>query len=227
MKKTPPSLSAKEIQALDQLAINVYKIPSIILMENSGRAVSDVVSVLLKGKKRPSVVIVCGTGNNGGDGLVAARHLLNTNCRLKVFLVGRLNDVKNDPAVHLKILRNLNVPILEIFENSKDWQKDFKQADLMVDAIFGVGLNREISNPQRYVIESINKSKRKVLSVDVPSGLDATTGECFGVCVKAHTTVTFTFPKKGFFVNLGPSYVGRLAVAEIGIPKKIWTKEER
>ena len=98
---------------------------------------------------------------------------------------------------------------------------DLKKSRIIVDAIFGVGLNRDIEGPFKSVIEKINRSKASVISVDVPSGLDATTGKIHGVCVRAKTTVTLSFPKKGFFINEGPRQVGKIIVVDIGIPQKI------
>lgn len=214
------ALTAREIQKLDEMAIKEIGIPSIALMENAGRAVAMEVFQQLKKFSQKYVSIVCGLGNNAGDGFVCARHLINHNVQKKIFLIGKPDHLKDDAAINYRILRNLKVPIhsIESVASSKILDDDFKKSKIIVDAIFGVGLNREILNPFRSVIEKINSTKAHVISVDVPSGLDATTGKIYGVCVRAKTTVTFSFSKKGFFIDQGPRHVGKIVVADIGIP---------
>jgi len=215
------ALSALEIQKLDQIAIQKIGIPSIALMENAGRSVAQ--EVLRRAKRFPKkcVLIFCGLGNNAGDGFVCARHLINHNVRTKVFLIEKPDHLKDDAAVNYKILRNLKIPIhlIESTASLKIIDADFKKTKIIVDAIFGVGLNRDIEGLFKVVIEKINSAKAHVISVDVPSGLDATTGKIYGVCVRAKTTVTFSFAKKGFFINEGPRQVGRIVVVDIGIPR--------
>lgn len=216
------TLTTHQIKKLDQIAIEKIGIPSIALMENAGRSVA--MEVLHRAKRFPkkSVLIFCGLGNNGGDGFVCARHLINHNVPPKIFLIGNLDHLKDDAALNYRILRNLKVPIHSVksvasFEMLDD---DFKRYKIIVDAIFGVGLNRAILDPFKSVIEKINSAKAHVISVDVPSGLDATTGKIYGVCVQAKTTVTFSFAKKGFYLREGPMYVGKIVVADIGIPTR-------
>jgi len=217
------ALSALEIQKLDEIAIEEIGIPSIALMENAGRSVAQ--EVLRRAKRFPqkSVLIFCGLGNNAGDGFVCARHLINHNIQTKIFVIGNPDHLKNDAALNYKILRNLKIPIHVIKSTVflKTVDADFKKSKMIVDAIFGVGLNRAILDPFKSVIEKINSAKAHVISVDVPSGLDATTGKIHGVCVRAKTTVTFSFSKKGFYINEGPRQVGRIVVADIGIPRTL------
>ena len=99
--------------------------------------------------------------------------------------------------------------------------QEIKKADVVVDAIFGVGLNRKIDEPIRSLIEAVNTHAKRIVAVDIPSGLDGTTGKIYGVCVKADTTVTFSFPKKGLGINEGPRNTGKVVVVDIGIPKKL------
>ena len=216
------TVTAVQIQKLDEIAITQIGIPSLVLMENAGRLVSEEVLQHLRliKKSKSQVSIICGVGNNAGDGLVCARYLMNREVKVKVFLIGKPQNFKTDAAVNYQILKNLKVPIHWI-DSTHPIEKDFKQSRIVVDAIFGVGLNREISDPFKSVIETINEAKRFVVSVDVPSGLDATTGKIYGVCVRASLTLTFTFPKKGFFIAEGSHYVGKIVVADIGIPKKL------
>lgn len=214
-----PAVTTRQIRVLDKKAIEAIGIPSIVLMENAGRAVfRDVISRLKKRKKK-FVCVVCGIGHNAGDGFVAARHLLKAHIPTEVFLIGRARDLKNDAAVNYQILRRLHCPVNEIHRFNKKLSRCVDKADVVIDAIFGVGLNRRIKEPFKSIIEGINAYAGYVIAVDVPSGLDATTGKIQGVCVKAARTVTFSLPKKGFFKNDGPHYTGQIIVADIGIPK--------
>ncbi len=217
-------VSAKVIQDLDRLAIDHTGIPSLVLMENAGRAVAQEVMRQLKGKRKKPVSIVCGLGNNAGDGFVAARYLLNEGIEAKVFFIGKEQGLKNDAAVNASILKRLGYSIREIKKIDASFVQGIRQSAVIVDAIFGVGLNRWVEDPFRRVILVLNQEAKKIISVDVPSGLNSTTGEIYGVCVKAHTTVTFTLPKKGFYLKQGPYYVGKVRVVDIGIPRKLLRK---
>lgn len=213
------AFSVPQAQALDRLAIEKYGIPSIVLMENAGRAATQEVLKILKSRKRKAVCVFCGSGNNGGDGFVAARHLLNAGIKIKIFLVGKPQELKQDPAIFYHILKRLKCPLKSIRKMSVEVFKDLEKADMIVDAIFGIGLSRRIGEPFRSMIEAVNRAKKFVVALDVPSGLDATTGKIFGVCVKADLTVTFAVMKKGLLKNDGPHYSGKVIVADIGIPK--------
>ncbi|MCR4336394.1 MAG: NAD(P)H-hydrate epimerase [Candidatus Omnitrophica bacterium] len=216
------SVTVEQIRKLDQLAINQYGVPSLILMENAGRVVAQQVLNFLRCQENSHVAIFCGLGNNAGDGFVAARHLINFGVKVETFLIGSAKSLKNDAEVNYQILKNCGYKIKEIHRVDPSFKRVLRKADCLVDAIFGVGLNREILNPFRSVIEAMNVSRKKIIAVDVPSGLDATTGQIYGTCVKASQTVTFTFPKKGFFRKQGPEHVGKVVVVDIGIPKKIY-----
>lgn len=208
------AVSSAQMLAFDRFAIEQLGVPSLILMENAGRGLAEEILRSLKNKR--NVLIVCGTGNNGGDGLVSARHLLVAGIEPKVFLVGKEKDLKKDPEVNFEILKKLGI---KIFVYKKlEFQRAVKKSDVIVDALFGVGLNRNIGEPFCGVIEVLNRSKKKIISADVPSGLDATSGKIHGVCVKAHKTVAFSFAKKGFYKNHGPKVTGKVSVVSLGVP---------
>jgi len=221
-------VTVKQIQNLDNIAIGKYGISSIALMENAGRNVACEIIRLLKHKDTRSraltVCIICGTGNNAGDGFVIARHLINNNIKAKIFLIGRAKKLKHDAALNYQILKKLKYSIKECQKLSNDEIKIIKNANCVVDAIFGVGLNREITEPFKEFIQAINKNAKRIIAVDIPSGLDGTTGKIYGVCIKANTTVTFSFAKKGFYKAQGPKVVGKVVVADIGIPRKLKNK---
>lgn len=209
-----------QIQELDRWAIDELGIPSIALMENAGRAVAEVVLKKLKSKPKASVVIVCGTGNNGGDGFVVARHLLNKGLNVKIFLLGEDMWLKADAFINYRALINMGINVGSLLEMTPAFKRTLGSADVIVDAMFGVGLNRPVQEPYYGVIKAINAQKAYVVAVDVPSGLDGTTGGIYSICVKASVTVTFSYPKKGFFKNQGPRHTGKLEIADIGIPRK-------
>ena len=219
------SVTVQQIQNLDRIAIERYGIPPIVLMENAGRAVAEEVKKSLRGKKKPRVCVVCGLGNNAGDGFVVARHLINAGILTKIFLIGKARQLKYDAAVNCQILKKMKCPIIECRGTKFCAPTGFvARADIVVDAIFGVGLNREITGPFRSVIETINREAKYVVAVDIPSGLDGTAGAIYGACVKANKTVTFSFPKKGFLKNHGPRQTGKVVVVDIGIPVQVIKK---
>ncbi len=216
------SVTAKEIQELERWGIESIGIPSIVLMENAGRAVAQAVSQRYKSRRgslpRRRVSIICGRGNNAGDGLVAARHLLVKGIATKIFLIGTPSDLKADARMNLSILQNLDQPIRLLAKRDSIFLKELNECSMIVDAIFGIGLNRDVDEPFKGVIEAINQASQPVISVDVPSGLDATTGEIQGACVKANVTVTLGLMKTGLKQKRGPQQAGQIQVADIGIP---------
>jgi NAD(P)H-hydrate epimerase len=212
-------VSVRQIQKLDKIAIETYGVPSLALMENAGRAVSAEVLKALRGRR--NVCVICGLGNNAGDGFVLARHLINAGCNVSIVLIGRGTQLKEDAAVNYHILKKLKHPILEMKQVSDRVIGALKKSDIVVDAIFGVGLNRAVGSPFKEFIEAINHCSRRVIAVDTPSGLDATDGDIYAVCVKADKTVTFTFSKKGFTKRQGPKHVGKVVVVDIGIPRQL------
>ncbi len=212
------TVSVKQIQSWERKAIEKYGVPSLLLMENAGRSVAREVISCLKGKKRPRICIFCGGGNNAGDGFVVGRHLSNAETKVEIFLIGDPKRLKTDALSNYQILGRLKFPIHLVKTITPKIKAQLRSSQVIVDALFGVGLNREIKGVYKEVIDLINAAKKKVVAVDVPSGLDGTTGDIYGVCVKADVTVTFSFAKKGFFLKKGPRQVGRIIVADIGIP---------
>ncbi len=211
------------MRELDRKAIEDYGIPGLLLMENAGRNVAEETMLELETRSGNTVAVICGKGNNGGDGFVIARHLYNFGYEVHVFLLAKVNDVigDNDAGVNLKILRNMNVVVNEVLDdNSSNMMlTQLSSCSLVIDAIFGTGLKGELMEPSLSIVKKINELKVDVISVDIPSGLDCDKGTVLGECIKAFKTVTFALPKKGFFVGQGPHYVGELVVTDISIPK--------
>lgn len=208
---TVKPVTVREMQELDRNTIEDFCVPSIILMENAGRRVSEVAVDMLKSASHTKIAVFCGMGNNGGDGFVAGRYLARQGAEVYIYIIGDKSRIKNDPVVNLNILEKMGVRI----EKAKPGLKP--EADLIIDAIFGIGLKGEVKEPARSIIAELNKNKAPILSVDVPSGLDADTGEALGEAVKAKKTVTMQVPKKGFYINKGPEHVGEIVIADVGI----------
>ena len=150
--------------------------------------------------------MVCGKGNNGGDGFVAARHLLNAGVKVSVVVIGKVSRLKPDAKINYNILKKMKAKFTQKIGG-----------DLIIDALFGIGLNSGIRGPYVRVIRAINNSSIRVLSVDVPSGLDADTGKVQGIAIRANKTVTFVSPKRGFYRKDGPKYCGKIVKKNIGI----------
>ena len=217
MGRSSKILTAKEAKELDSKARELFGISTLILMENAGRAVFEEL-IRLK-PRRNSAAIFCGQGNNGGDGFVAARHLLTRGIRPDVFLVGEISAVKNEARVNLEILMKLGQRIAEVQEENLLAVKDkIKKYSLIIDALLGVGLKGEVRGIYADLIGIINSSSAYKLAVDIPSGLDATTGAVLGCCVRADKTVTFMHKKRGMTKAKGPKLCGEIVVGDLGIP---------
>ena len=208
-------LDRDSVRAVDRAAIAEYGIPGIVLMENAARALAVEARAMLP-ETAGSVVIVCGSGNNGGDGWALARHLHNAGSDITIAPLGAPRE-GGDAALNRRICRNMN--LLEIVGD--DLPARLADCDLVVDAIFGTGLDRPVTGAAATVIESINDSGRPVLAVDVPSGLDCDTGQPLGSTVRAARTVTFVARKPAMNVESAGAYTGEVVVADIGAPVEL------
>ncbi len=212
-------MTRDEVRAFDSWAINVLGIPGVVLMENAGKNCADVILERLEDSEAATVLIICGTGNNGGDGYVIARHLLNAGVAVGTIIVGDPDKIKGDAKTNLDILEAM-VGEIEAVDPSKASERIAEiseVADMVVDAVFGTGLSGEVRGDYPAVIEAINAAGRPTLAVDIPSGLDCDTGEPLGVAVQAGCTVTFVAVKKGFTQARSKEYTGEVLVAGIGI----------
>lgn len=197
-------LTGKQMKTVDGYTINHIGIPGIVLME---RAALSVASLIVQNEtKNNSVLVVCGVGNNGADGLAVCRMLHLKGYSTCIYVLGEIQKATDDFKTQLNIVKNLGIEIVdEIVSN-----------DIIVDAIFGVGLSREVTGKYKNAIEQINKIRAKKYAVDIPSGIDADTGKVLGVAVKAHHTVTFGYHKVGTVLYPGAEYCGKVMVADIG-----------
>jgi len=214
-------MTKNEIRAVDSWAINTIGIPGVVLMENAGRSCAELIKEKLKDVAAPKVCIFCGTGNNGGDGYVIARHLLNSGFEVVVVICGDREKVKGDAKINLDILERLGRPIEQLNLRDGDVPAQVKSftagADMIVDSLFGTGLSGQLSDEYKQLIDSINSCNCPILAVDIPSGLDCDSGQPFGAAVRANYTVTFVAVKKGFTSEEAAKYTGEIFVASIGV----------
>lgn len=216
------TVDAATMRQIDLQAQETFGIPEILLMESAGRGVAEVLFETIKGRKG-TVAFFCGKGNNGGDGFVAARVLFLQEVPVILFFTGDARALKNSALVNFQILKRLQCPIHETGRGEKIRKEISKISPLAigVDALLGIGLQGEVREPYREMIEEVNRLSCPIVAVDIPSGLCATTGKILGCCVKAQRTVTFGLPKKGFYLGEGPSVTGEIIVKNIGYPKAL------
>ncbi|MBI2391832.1 MAG: NAD(P)H-hydrate dehydratase [Deltaproteobacteria bacterium] len=228
-----PILSRAQMRAFDRHAIEGCHVPGVILMENAGRGAADVAGRLLaSGLAGARVVVVCGAGNNGGDGFVVARHLWARGADVSVFLAGSPERVLGDARINHDAYLDLGgqVTVVRPTEANvdqgglSDLEAALGLADLVVDGLFGTGLDRAIAGPMADIIHAINRAPGRRLSLDIPSGLDADSGAPLGACVEAHDTVCFGHLKVGLLTPQGARYAGRVHVCDLGVPDTILGK---
>ena len=211
-------LTAREMAEFDRTAIEDFGIDELLLMENAGVSVAVVARRMLGGSVAGrTVCVLVGKGNNGGDGLVAARHLCNWGAKVSLILGGERADLRAIPARQMAILEKLGV-------GSSGPEAGVPGAELLVDALMGYNAQGDPKEPLAELIRAANRSKVRTLAVDLPSGLDATTGKPGNPCIKADSTVTLGLPKTGFLNPEARDYVGTLYVADISFPDQIYRK---
>ena len=213
-----PVLSRAEMRAFDAQASAACQVPSLLLMENAGRGAAELIAAEL-GAKGARVVIVCGAGNNGGDGFVVARRLLTLGHDPRVYLLVKAERLKADALSNYRSFVGVGGSVTELEPNQLSvLGSALEGASAVVDAIFGTGLDREITGFLRYAIEFLNGARCPVFALDTPSGVDADTGAVLGVAVRAHTTITFAHPKLGLLTPLGLEHAGSVRTVDIGVP---------
>ncbi len=215
-------MSRDEVRRVDAWAIEEIGVSGVVLMENAGRSCAELAREKLAGAANPAVCIFCGTGNNGGDGYVIARHLLNAGVRVRVVLCGEREKVRGDARINLEILERLGHDVESLDPGAEDLatyvQAFASDADLIVDALFGTGLHGELNKESQLLIVAINHLGRPILAVDIPSGLDCDAGTPLGAAIQASWTVTFVAIKKGFLASAEANhYTGEVYVASIGV----------
>jgi len=216
-------VTASQMRDLDRRATEEFGIPSLLLMENAGlQAVLEMERSfprLLTGR----VAVVCGKGNNGGDGLVVARHLFDRGTAVEVFLLAKQGDVKGDARTNLEIIRRLGVPIRGI-TTRQDIQASgerISRADLIVDALLGTGTAGGAKGLVAEAIDLLNRAGRPIVALDIPSGVSSDEGELPGPSINATLTITFGLAKRGVILFPAASHAGRVAIVDIGLPHQL------
>jgi len=211
------------MRRIDEAAINEYGIASIALMENAGSAVAETAKKVLSDKHYKKICVLCGKGNNGGDGLVASRRLVKSGYEVDSYILAKEATLREDVKFNLSLLKRNGYRAGGILK-PKDvagFINNFNYG-LVIDAMFGTGFSGKfVSEPARTLISFLNSADCKIISVDIPSGLNGNTGKVEDVAVRADTTLTLGMPKKGFFLNDGPMHTGELIIETIGFPKSL------
>lgn len=213
-------VTAEEMKKLDQTAINAYGVPGLVLMENAGRQVVEVIKQEFGNVRGKVVTVFVGKGNNGGDGFVIARHLLNLGAGVKVLSIVDAKEISGDAAVNLNIWKKMGQKVysLQQGDSVNIVRLALMNTDLIVDAIYGTGFRGKIAEKTGRMIEVLNGSGKTIIAVDIPSGLEADTGKANGACIQATHTVTFALPKLGLILEPGAYYTGELHIVDISIP---------
>ena len=216
-------LTAAQMQAVDRQTIDEIGIPGVVLMENAGRGVADEIVQRFASVDSPRALIMAGKGNNGGDGYVIARHLLDYGWTVQVLVLAECDAIKGDAAVHLMALENCKGQVTFIADGEALMRAlvDVGDFTVLFDALFGTGLTKPVQGINLKAVEWLNQQSSPVVAVDIPSGIDASTGRVMGTAVNATLTVSFAFPKIGQVSYPGAGLVGELVVTNIGIPAQV------
>jgi NAD(P)H-hydrate epimerase len=207
-------LSRAQVREIDRLAIEKYKIPGIVLMENAARAALEVARDMLDDNCVGQIIILCGGGNNGGDGLAVARHLHNLGGDVYIALTTDPAKYKGEAKINWEIVQAMKIKTFPAAPVGNVTSR----AVLMIDAVFGTGLSEPPRPPFPDLVAAVNKSGVPVLAIDLPSGMDCDTGEALGACIKANRTITFVAEKTGFENPHAAQYTGQVSVGSIGCP---------
>lgn len=211
-------LTRAQVREIDKRAIEKYHIPGIVLMENASRAVADHIHQMY-GIPQRTVLVLCGGGNNGGDGLAVARHLHNRAWRVQIVLAVNPINYKGDALLNWKIVEAMSLPVVTLEAARK--QVEALNVDLFVDALFGTGLTQTPRAPFDQFVALVESAPTPVVSIDLPSGMDCDTGNPLGPCIRATHTITFVAEKTGFANPTSRRYTGEIIVADIGCPREL------
>ena len=212
--------TAKEMQYIDRTTITKFGIAGAVLMERAGLAVVDKINALYPDKR---VAVLCGNGNNGGDGFVIARELHNQGRIVELFMTSPSSKLRGDAKTNYTIAKKFGVPV---FPADKFLRTRFSAHYLIVDALLGTGLSKTVRGPLSDIIKKTNRLSCPVMAVDLPSGISSDTGRVMGTAMKADVTVTFGLPKRGHLIYPGAEYTGQLCIEDIGFPRSLLDSEK-
>ncbi len=212
-------VTSQQMREIDRKAIEENNLSGLTLMENAGSRIFQNLKNIYPDLRLKKTVIFAGSGNNGGDGFVVARHLYNYGVKVKVFLLTPFNKIKGEAGENLNTINKMGVELIEA-ETTKleEIQRAIQNSDLIIDAILGTGLQGKVTGLKAKIIDLINIANKEVVAIDVPSGLNADTGRIEGPCIKAAHTITLALPKIGLLIFPGASYAGKITIEDIGIP---------
>ncbi len=211
-------LTAEEMAEADRVSIEEFGVDVLSLMENAGMQTARLARKMLGGSvEKRRVCCLVGKGNNGGDGLVAARHLRNWGADVSVVVGGEKAELKEIPARQLRVVESMGLPVTGPGSG-------FERVDLILDALLGYGSRGDPREPVAGLIRGANGSEVPILAVDLPSGLDANTGKPGSPCIVASSTVTFGLPKVGFLSREARGYLGELYLADISMPRPVYER---
>jgi NAD(P)H-hydrate epimerase len=217
-------ISSDQMYEIENVGHDKFGMKKAIMMENAGFGIADFIIKRFKNKgiSKLKILAVCGTGNNGGDAMVASRHLACLNINLRVILIGDSSSIKTEEATtNFQIINKMNrtIELINLKDIDLKTKKEILNADIIIDGIFGTGIKGNIQDPHLSAIKLINKSRAYIISVDIPSGLNPNNGEVVSDCIRADTTITFHRIKQGLLNN--KKYTGSLILKNIGIPIEV------
>lgn len=214
-------ITSDQMYKIEDVGHNKFGMKKILMMENAGYGIAELILKKFKKIDDLKITVVCGTGNNGGDAMVASRHLsIQSRKPIKIIVLGDLNKIKTEEALtNFEIIKKMHKTIKIYYKLDTQIKNEILASDIIIDGIFGTGIKGDIKEPQSLIIDLINKSKAHVISVDIPSGLDPDTGNINSNCVKADSTITFHRIKNGLLHN--KKYTGTIYLKKIGIPMEV------
>jgi NAD(P)H-hydrate epimerase len=207
-------LSRDQLREIDRRAVEEYHIPSIVLMENASRSALEIALQMVQEPAGKPILVICGGGNNGGDGLAVARHLANRHATVQIALTIDPAKYTGDALINYQVAQAMRLPTTAATPQlitSRQWS-------LIIDAIFGTGLTTAPRDPFPALADAINQSNSPILAIDLPSGLDCDTGQAPGACIRATRTISFVAMKKGFANAASRQFTGQVHVGDIGVP---------
>ena len=225
MKKIP-SVTVDQMREVDRIMVEEIGVSIMMMMENASRNIAILSRKLLKGSvKGKTITVLCGKGNNGGDGLGAARHLTNFGAKCRIILATSSSNLRPDAKRQLYVLEKTDTQIFEINQTDKKTRGLLlKQSHLIIDALLGYNLIGNPKEPIATIIKSANQSGKQILAVDIPSGLSGDSGKKYDPTIKAHSTITLALPKVGLLQENARIYVGNLYLTDLSVPKTVYNK---
>jgi len=219
-----PSVTVEQMRQVDKNAVADYDLQILMMMENASIHIADLAQHMLSGQvKDKKIVVMAHKGNNGGDGLGAARHLINRGANVTVLLSASPADLTGDATKQYRILKNSSCHITEVTkQNVPVVAPMMKVSDLLIDGLLGYNIVGSPRNPIDILILAANASKIPILSIDIPSGLNGDTGKAYHPAIHANSTVTLALPKKGLLIPEAKKYIGKLWLADLSIPDDLY-----